>query len=153
MKSAFLSVRGKFCSRRLPEGYLYLIHYKSAFAFSSILYPPRVSVIVTFDLLGIFRPFPRPCGVYPVVSSSFLFFVRCCLYCDEVLLFTRLKNQQVFNPLIGAFQPYLVPQGMSQLVIVHLRSPFKEIPLAPNYLRLIASATCVVCIPVVSLPT
>jgi hypothetical protein len=31
----------------------YLIHYKSAFAFSPILYPPRVSTIVTFGLLGV----------------------------------------------------------------------------------------------------
>ena len=33
---------------------LYLTHYKSAFAFSSILYPPEISVVVTSDLLRIF---------------------------------------------------------------------------------------------------
>lgn len=32
---------------------LYLTHYESAFAFSSILYPPKHSVFVTLDLLGI----------------------------------------------------------------------------------------------------
>jgi hypothetical protein len=32
---------------------LYLIHYESALAFSSILYPPKDFVFVTSDLLGI----------------------------------------------------------------------------------------------------
>jgi hypothetical protein len=33
---------------------LYLSHYKTAFAFSSILYPPKNSVFVTSDLLTVF---------------------------------------------------------------------------------------------------
>lgn len=31
----------------------YLTHYKPAFAFSSILYPPESSVLVTLDLLKV----------------------------------------------------------------------------------------------------
>jgi hypothetical protein len=37
--------------RRFPR--LYLAHYKPAFAFSLILYPPRVYVFVASDLLEV----------------------------------------------------------------------------------------------------
>ena len=36
---------------------LYLVHYKLAFAFSPILYPPEISVFVALDLLEVFDLF------------------------------------------------------------------------------------------------
>ncbi len=54
---------------------LYLSHYKPAFAFLSILYPPESSVFVASDLLEVFRPLLDSVGftlLYRLVVRSLL---------------------------------------------------------------------------------
>ena len=70
---------------------LYLIHYKSAFAFSSILYPPENSVFVTSDFTRSFRPLLDSVGLtllYRLVVSSLLDAV----YSATGIIFTRFNE-------------------------------------------------------------
>ena len=47
MKSAIAFAQGQILNP-------YQVHYRLVFAFSSILYPPEISVFVTSDLLEVF---------------------------------------------------------------------------------------------------
>jgi hypothetical protein len=93
----------------------YLIHYKSAFAFSSILYPRGSSVFVSLDLLGV-STFPRPCRVYPVDTSVVSIFCWVLSLQRWVWLFTGFDDFLPSKLPTYACQPYLVIPSVSLFI-------------------------------------
>ena len=74
------------------------IHYRPAFALSSILYPPEISVCVASDKLKSIRPLSDSVGLtllYRLVVCSLLG----AIYSVMEVMFTRFIEPEAINPI------------------------------------------------------